>query len=194
VGGRVGTKPWQLQQASDAIRIYRYQVRGASAEGDEADGGQAFTDDAARLERLREVIRLRHDATSTEKAYLHWTRRFLAYRVETRAGGVPTAADARAFLTRLAMVEKVSSSTQNQDVQKAVRRAVRKAGLTKHATPHTLRHSFATHLLLAGTDIREIQELLGHSSVETTMVYTHVVRDLKASPRSPLDALADSGG
>ncbi|MGM0489369.1 MAG: tyrosine-type recombinase/integrase [Planctomycetota bacterium] len=75
----------------------------------------------------------------------------------------------------------------DQDLQKAVRRAARKAGLTKHATPHTLRHSFATHLLMNGTDIREIQEL--HKSVETTMIYTHVVRELKTKARSPLDDL-----
>ena len=54
---------------------------------------------------------------------------------------------------------------------------------------HTLRHSFATHLLPKGTDIREIQELLSHKSVETTMIYTHVVRDLKTRARSPLDSL-----
>ena len=77
----------------------------------------------------------------------------------------------------------------DQDLQKAVRRAARKAGLTKHATPHTLRHSFATHLLMNGTDIREIQELLGHKSVETTMIYTHVVREMKTKVRSPLDDL-----
>jgi site-specific recombinase XerD len=77
----------------------------------------------------------------------------------------------------------------DQDLQKAVRRAARKAGLTKHATPHTLRHSFATHLLMNGTDIREIQELLGHKSVETTMIYTHVVRELKTKACSPLDDL-----
>ena len=114
VGGRVGTKPWQLQQASDAIRIYRYQYRGAKAGDGDSPTAQAFVDDAARLERLREVIRLRHYARSTEKTYLHWNRRFLAYRHETGAEGEPTAADAKAFLTHLAMVEKVSASTQNQ--------------------------------------------------------------------------------
>jgi integron integrase len=74
-------------------------------------------------------------------------------------------------------------------VQAAVARAVRGAGIAKHATAHTLRHCFATHLLLSGTDIREIQELLGHESLETTMIYTHVVRELKTKAHSPLDDL-----
>ena len=74
-------------------------------------------------------------------------------------------------------------------LQGAIRRAVRRAGLTKRASAHTLRHSFATHLLMNGTDIREIQELLGHKSLETTMIYTHVVRELKTKARSPLDDL-----
>ncbi len=70
-----------------------------------------------------------------------------------------------------------------------IRRAVRRAGLTKRASAHTLRHSFATHLLMKGPDIREAQELLGHKSLETTMIYTHAVRELKTKTRSPLDEL-----
>lgn len=75
-------------------------------------------------------------------------------------------------------------------VQRAMKDAVRAAGVTKPATPHTLRHCFATHLLQAGTDIRRIQELLGHSSVETTVIYTHVAAISRTGVRSPLDRLA----
>ena len=114
VGGRVGTKSWQLQQAADAIRTYRYQYRGARDDGEGGSPAAGLNDEAAILMRLREVIRLRHYAKSTEKTYLHWNRRFLAYRRETGVEGEPTATDARAFLTHLAMVGKVSASTQNQ--------------------------------------------------------------------------------
>jgi site-specific recombinase XerD len=74
-------------------------------------------------------------------------------------------------------------------VQKAVKAAAREAKIHKPTSVHTLRHCFGTHLLLSGVDIRQIQEYLGHTNVETTMVYTHVVKELRTPPRSPLDAL-----
>lgn len=360
-----GIEPWQIRQTADALRIYRYQYRRANDRSEFAAPSDTSiaSDSGTLLSRLREVIRLRHYARSTEKTYLHWTRRFLHYRRRTGQVGAPTAEDVKAFLTRLAMVDNVSASTQNQafsallllfreilrtdldeiaqtvrakrgrklptvlsvaevqallaavdpeyalmvrllygsglrlmellrlrvkdvdfdagliivrsgkgdkdrttllpvslhealqaqlrrarelhgadltkgfgeallpnalarkypsaakewgwqylfpadkvaldpadgkvrryrvyekTLQAAIRRAVRRAGICKPASAHTLRHCFATHLLLNGTDLREIQELLGHKSVETTMVYTHVIRELKTKARSPLDQL-----
>jgi site-specific recombinase XerD len=79
--------------------------------------------------------------------------------------------------------------TDESLIQKAVKLAVTKAGLTKRISCHTFRHSFATHLLESGYDIRTIQELLGHNDVKTTMIYTHVLNRGPGGVRSPMDGL-----
>jgi len=94
-------------------------------------------------------------------------------------------AEARSRDPRTGVVRRHHLS--DQAFQRAMRQVVRDAGIAKPATPHTLRHSFATHLLESGYDIRTVQELLGHSDVSTTMIYTHVLNRGGRAVVSPLD-------
>ena len=90
--------------------------------------------------------------------------------------------DPRSGVTRRHHVDEKS-------LQRAVKRAAQQAGIAKPVTPHTFRHSFATHLLQSGYDIRTVQELLGHKDVQTTMIYTHVLNRGGKGVQSPLDML-----
>ncbi len=76
-----------------------------------------------------------------------------------------------------------------RSVQEILKKAMKKSGIKKHATVHTLRHSFATHLIENGTDIRIVQELLGHKNIKTTQIYTHISDQTKRKIKSPFDEL-----
>jgi site-specific recombinase XerD len=144
--------------------------------------------------RLAELLRLRIADVQFERGLIHVRRgkgRKDRYTLLADVAAATLRDYIKLFLPRdlLFPGARPDRPVSARSVQKVLSNSARRAGLPRRVTPHTLRHSFATHLLEAGTDLRYIQELLGHKSPSTTQIYTHVSQRELCRIRSPLDAL-----
>jgi len=166
---------WQIRQAKEAIQLYTDHFHGGKKAGiadDDAKTTLAPFDKDLGGVYLPDALGRKYPNAPKDWA---WQYVFPSSKLSV---------DPRSGIVRRHHIDETS-------IQKAVGTATRKAGIARQVSVHTLRHSFATHLLMNGVNIREIQTLLGHQNVQTTMIYTHVMRDMTTAPKSPLDLLLE---